>query len=125
MSANRQYVSVMDSLSLSQSVCVCHKQSVCVTYSLFLSQIACVCHTHSVSVTDIFCVKHSSLMFLPGILTKFNKFNQIILQKFCPYLSMRFELVHYCVDCNDHFVDPCPPPSSKILEKKKLFNVKN
>ena len=41
-----------DGLCLSQTVCVCHRQSVSVAGSVCLSQIVCVCNIQSVSFTD-------------------------------------------------------------------------
>ena len=53
---HRQSVSVSDSLCLSQTVCDYHRQSVSITDSLCLSQTVCVCHWQSVSVSDSLCL---------------------------------------------------------------------
>ena len=57
-----QHVIVTDSLCLSYTVCVGHRESVSVTDILCLSHIVCVsnrqfvCHRQSVSVTDSLCL---------------------------------------------------------------------
>ena len=45
-------MSFTDSLCLSQTVSVCHRQSVSVKDSMCLSQTVCFCHIQSVSVSD-------------------------------------------------------------------------
>ena len=48
---HRQYVSVTDSLCLSQTNCVCHRQPVSLTENLCPSLTVCFCHRQSISVT--------------------------------------------------------------------------
>ena len=56
---HRQSVSVMDSLCLSQTICDRHGQPLSVTDSLCLSWTAFVCHRQSVSVMDSLCLSQT------------------------------------------------------------------
>ena len=101
-------MSVRVSLCLSQTVCVCHRQSVSVTHSLCLSQTIFVCHRQSVSDTDTF-LDHS----WPGF--------PLFIRDFHQDLSVRFELVP-CLTTNTNFVDPCPYPSMTAVKDSMFFS---
>ena len=58
-----QFVSVTDSLCLSQTVCACHTQSVYETHSLCMSHTVCVCHRHRQYVfSQVVFVCHRKLL---------------------------------------------------------------
>ena len=112
---HRQSVSVTDCLYMAQRVGVRHRQSVSVTDSLCLPQTVCVCNRQSVSVTECLCLSRrvfacQSVSLLNTLLNHSECGFFLFTHGFHQYLSMRFEFVREYILTIANFVDPCPPP---------------
>ena len=106
-------ISILNPTFLSQTVCVCHRQSVSVTDNLRLSQAVCVCHRQPVSVTDnlcqsqpIFVCHRQSVSDTDTLLDHSWPGFCLFIRDFHQDLSVRFEFVRRLNTTNTNFVDP-------------------